>query len=83
MIRKTDIPQPIVAMNIGSSGVRAIAADWDEKHQVFHILDSESCANRHQCVEKGIMVPFPNTSSQLSSVTAIPATTRYADSGTA
>ena len=56
MVRKTDLPQPIVAMNIGSSCVRAIAADWDEKHQVFHILDSESCANRHQCVEKGIMV---------------------------
>lgn len=56
MVRKTDLPQPIVAMNIGSSGVRAIAADWDERHQTFRIVDSESCANRHQCVEKGILM---------------------------
>lgn len=53
MVRKTDIPQPIVAMNIGSSGVRAIAADWDERYQTFHILGSEF-SNRHQSVEKGI-----------------------------
>lgn len=56
MVRKTDLPQPLVAMNIGSSGVRAIAADWDARHQTFRILDSESCANRHQCVEKGIVM---------------------------
>lgn len=55
MVRKTDTPQPIVAMNIGSAGVRAIAADWDERHQMFHIIDSETSANRHQCVEKGII----------------------------
>lgn len=53
MIRKTDLPQPIVAMNIGSSGVRAIAADWDERYQTFHILGSEF-SNRHQSIEKGI-----------------------------
>ncbi len=53
MIRKTDIPQPLVAMNIGSSCVRAIAADWDERHNTFHILGCEY-SNRHQSVEKGI-----------------------------
>lgn len=53
MIRKTDLPQPIVAINIGSSCVRAIAADWDERHNTFHILGSES-SSRHQSVEKGI-----------------------------
>lgn len=53
MVRKTDLPQPIVAMNIGSSGVRAIAADWDERHRTFHILGSES-SSRHQSIEKGI-----------------------------
>ncbi len=53
MVRKTDIPQPIVAMNIGSSCVRAIAADWDERHNTFHILGCEY-SNRHQSVEKGI-----------------------------
>ena len=53
MIRKTDLPQPIVAMNIGSSCVRAIAADWDERHNTFHILGCET-SNRHQSVEKGI-----------------------------
>lgn len=40
-------------MNIGSSCVRAIAAEWDERHNTFHILGSES-SNRHQSVEKGI-----------------------------
>ena len=53
MVRKTDIPQPLVAMNIGSSCVRAIAADWDERHNTFHILGCEY-SNRHQSVEKGI-----------------------------
>lgn len=54
MIRKTELPQPIVAMNIGSSCVRAIAAEWDERHNTFHILGCES-TNRHpQSVEKGI-----------------------------
>lgn len=53
MVRKTDLPQPIVAINIGSSCVRAIAADWDERHNTFHILGSEF-SNRHQSVEKGI-----------------------------
>ena len=50
MVRKTDIPQPLVAMNIGSSCVRAIAADWDERHNTFHILGCEY-SNRHQSVE--------------------------------
>jgi cell division protein FtsA len=40
-------------MNIGSSCVRAIAADWDERHNTFHILGCEY-SNRHQSVEKGI-----------------------------
>lgn len=40
-------------MNIGSSGVRAIAADWDERHETFHILGCES-SSRHQSIEKGI-----------------------------
>ena len=40
-------------MNIGSSCVRAIAADWDARHNTFHILGSES-SSRHQSVEKGI-----------------------------
>ena len=53
MVRKTDIPQPIVAMNIGSSCMRAIAADWDERDNTFHILGCEY-SNRHQSVEKGI-----------------------------
>ncbi len=53
MIRKTDLPQPFVAMNIGSSCVRAVAADWDERHNTLHILGSEY-SNRHQSVEKGI-----------------------------
>ena len=53
MIRKTDLPQPIVAINVGSSCVRAIAADWDERHNTLHILGSEF-SNRHQSVEKGI-----------------------------
>ena len=53
MVRKTDIPQPLVAMNIGSSCVRAIAADWDERHNTFHILGCEY-SNRHQSAEKGI-----------------------------
>ena len=53
MVRKTDIPQPLVAMNIGSSCVRAIAADWDQRHNTFHILGCEY-SNRHQSVEKGI-----------------------------
>lgn len=53
MVRKTDTPQPLVAMNIGSSCVRAIAADWDERHNTFHILGCEY-SNRHQSVEKGI-----------------------------
>ena len=53
MVRKTDIPQPLVAMNIGSSCVRAIAADWAERHNTFHILGCEY-SNRHQSVEKGI-----------------------------
>ena len=54
MIRKTELPQPIVAMNIGSSCVRALAAEWDERHNTFHILGCES-TNRHpQSVEKGI-----------------------------
>ena len=53
MVRKTDIPQPLVAMNIGSSCVRVIAADWDERHNTFHILGCEY-SNRHQSVEKGI-----------------------------
>ena len=57
MVRKTDIPQPLVAMNIGSSCVRAIAADWDERHNTFHILGCEY-SNRHQSVEKGIPNPF-------------------------
>ena len=54
MIRKQEMqPQPVVAINIGSSGVRAIAADWDERHKTFHILGSEF-SNRHQSIEKGI-----------------------------
>ena len=53
MVRKTELPQPIVAMNIGSSGVRAIAADWDAKNNTFHILGSES-SSRPQSLEKGI-----------------------------
>ena len=40
-------------MNIGSSGIRAIAAEWDERHKTFHILGSES-SNKHQSIEKGI-----------------------------
>lgn len=53
MVRKTELPQPIVAINIGSSCVRAIAADWDERYNIFHILGTEY-SNRHQSVEKGI-----------------------------
>ena len=40
-------------MNIGSSCVRAIAADWDVRHNTFHILGCEY-SSRHQSVEKGI-----------------------------
>ena len=54
MIRKQEmLLQPIVAINIGSSGVRAIAADWDDRHKTFHILGSEF-SNKHQSIEKGI-----------------------------
>lgn len=54
MIRRQEmLLQPIVAINIGSSGVRAIAADWDERHKTFHILGSEF-SNKHQSIEKGI-----------------------------
>lgn len=56
MVRTTDLPQPIVAINVGSSGVRAIAADYDERHDIFHILGTEYSTYRHPCVEKGIMV---------------------------
>jgi len=55
MIRKTDLPQPIVAINIGSSGIRAIAADYDERHETFHILGSEYSTYRHPCIEKGVV----------------------------
>ena len=53
MIRNKELPQPIVAINIGSSCVRAIAADWDERHETLTILASES-SSKHQGVEKGI-----------------------------
>ena len=74
MVRKTDIPQPIVAMNIGSSGVRAIAADWDERYQTFHILGSEF-SNRHQSVEKGI----PTNSSDVGFMTHKERARRYGE----
>lgn len=54
MIRRQEmLTQPIVAINIGSMGVRAIAADWDERHKTFHILGGEF-SNKHQSIEKGI-----------------------------
>lgn len=53
MVRNKELPQPIVAINIGSSCVRAIAADWDERHETLTILASES-SSKHQGVEKGI-----------------------------